>query len=171
MKKTRILFILGVVLVALMGLQGCCHSGECDKPKLPEKSDKFNFKVTNLTVDEGKLVAYGGKQSVTVNTTIIITIKNGQTTSVSRTYKSDELPVRAGDEIEILFEPSCAEQTEAFFTLPDGTTRTATVSSPSFRWTVPADFNPGMEIKGESRYETDDFIYELTGSVTLIDLE
>ncbi len=45
------------------------------------------------------------------------------------------------------------------------------VSSLSFRWTVPADFNAGMEIKGESRYETDDFIYELTGSVTLIDLE
>lgn len=165
MKKTRIPLILGVVSVALTGLQSC-HKD----PKLTEKSDKFNFKVTNLTVDEGKLVAYGGKPAVSVNWEVDIQI-NGVMTSVSGTCNSDELPVRAGDEIEILFEPGCTEQTEAFFTLPDGTTRTLTVSSPSFRWTVSADFNPGMEIKGESRYETDDFIYELTRSVTLIDLE
>ena len=96
---------------------------------------------------------------------------NGETTTVSGTKKSDELPVMAGDEIEIQFNPSCPEQTEAYFTMPDGTSHKATVADPSFKWTVPADFTSGMQINGETHYETDDCIYNRTGAITLIEIK
>lgn len=90
-----------------------------------------------------------------------------KTTSLSGSSKSNELPVLAGDELEIQFTPTCPEQTEAYFTLPDGTTRKLTV----FKWLVPENFAHGMQIKGESHYETDDNIYNKTGVITLIALE
>lgn len=93
---------------------------------------------------------------------------NGETITVSGTKKSDELPVMAGDEIEIQFTPSCTEQTKACFTMPDGTTHKATTSSPTFKWTVPDNFSAGMQMKGETHYETDDCIYNKTGTITLI---
>lgn len=148
----------------IMGLQSCG-----DDPKVTINSNDFDFKAVNLTVDDGKLTATGGTK-VTVNWTVNITI-NGENTTISGTKMSDELPVMAGDEIEIYFSPSCPEQTEAYFTMPDGTTHKATVSAPSFKWTVPDNFSSGMQIKGETHYETDDYIYNRTGTITLIALE
>ena len=84
---------------------------------------------------------------------------------------SDELPVLAGNELEVPFPPAWPGETEAYFTLPDGTTRKLTVSEPTFKWIVPEDFVSGMQIKGESHYETDDNIYNMTGVITLITLE
>lgn len=148
----------------MLGLQSCG-----DDPKVTINSNDFDFKAVNLTVDDGKLTATGGT-TVTVNWTVNITI-NGETTTISGTKKSDELPVMIGDEIEIYFSPSCPEQTEAYFTMPDGTTHKATTTDPSFKWTVPDNFTAGMQIKGESHYETDDYIYNRTGTITLIALE
>lgn len=148
----------------LLGLQSCG-----DDPKITINTNDFGFKATNLTVDNGKLTATGGS-TVTINWTVNVTI-NGETTTVSGTSKSNELPVRVGDEIEIQFIHSCPEQTEAYFTMPDGTSHKATVNAPSFKWTVPDNFNPGMQIKGESHYETEDAIYNETGVITLIALE
>lgn len=91
--------------------------------------------------------------------------------TVSGTNKSDELPVMAGDEIEIQFSPSCPKQTEAYFTMPDGTSHKATVNVPTFKWTVPSNFTAGMQIKGETHYETENFIYNRTGTITLIAIE
>lgn len=147
----------------MLGIQSC------DDPKPTINSNDFDFKAVNLTVDDGKLNATGGT-TVTVNWTVNVTI-NDQTTTVSGTKKSDELPVRAGDEVEIYFTPSCSGQTEAYFTLPDGTTHTATSVVPSFKWTVPDNFTAGMQIKGETHYETDDCIYNRTGTITLIPME
>lgn len=149
----------------ILGLQGCGHND----PKITINSKDFDFEAVNLTVDEGQLSANGGTP-VTVNWSVNLTI-NGETTTVSGTSKSNELPVRAGDEIEILLNPSCPEQAEGHITLPDGTTRTLTASSPSFKWTVSDDFTPGIEIKGESHYETGDAIYNLTGVITLVELK
>ena len=154
-------------MIGLMLLLQACPD---PTPHITVNSDDFNIQAVNLSVDDGKLTATGGNPIVTVNWTTNITI-NGVTTTVSGTKKSDELPVMAGDEIEIRFTRSCPEQTEATFTLPDGTTRTITVDNPSFKWTVPANFTPGMEIKGETHYETDDAIYNRTGSITLIELK
>lgn len=148
----------------MMGLQSCG-----DDPKLTINSNDFDFKAVNLTVDDGKLTASGGT-TVTVNWTVNLTV-NGQTTTISGTKKSDELPVMAGDEIEIQFTPSCPEHTEAYFTMPDGTSHKATTSAPSFKWIVPNNFTAGMHIKGETHYETDDCIYNRTGTVKLVALE
>lgn len=161
--RAKLIFIL-MAFAIMVGLQSC--GGD---PKVTINSNDFDFKAVNLTVDDGKLSASGGT-IVTVNWTVNLTI-NGQTTTVSGTKKSDELPVMAGDEIEIQFIPSCPEQTEAYFTMPDGTSHKATSSAPSFKWTVPANFATGMQIKGETHYETDDYIYNRTGTITLIALE
>ena len=147
----------------MMGLQSCG-----DDPKVSVNSNDFDFKAVNLTIDDGKLTATGGT-TVTVNWTVNVTI-NGETITVSGTKKSDELPVMAGDEIEIYFTPSCPEQTEAYFTMPDGATHKATTSSPSFTWSVPGNFVAGMQIKGETHYETGDCIYNKVGLITLVEL-
>lgn len=160
--KAKLTFIL-MAFAIMLRLQSC------DDPKPIINSNDFDFKAVNLTVDNGKLTATGGT-TVTVNWTVNV-IVNGQPTTVSGTKKSDELPVMVGDEVEIYFAPSCQEQTEAYFTMPDGTTHKATVSAPSFKWIVPDNFSAGMQIKGETHYETEDCIYNRTGTITLIALE
>lgn len=161
--KTKFTLML-LALTIMLGLQSCGND-----PKLTINSNDFGFKAINLTVDGGKLTATGGP-TITENWTVNVTI-NGETTTVSGTCKSDELPVRAGDEIEIRFTPSCPEETVAYFTIPDGTSHKATVNMPTFKWTVPDNFTPGMQIKGESHYETEDAIYNVTGVITLVDLK
>lgn len=165
------MYSLSKIMVAFMALAmmvglGCSHS---ESPKVSIIAENFDFKVSNLSVDDGKLFATGGT-AVNVNWTVNIII-NGQTSSVSISTKSDELPVRVGNEMEIGFTPACAEQTEAIFTLPDGTTRKLEVGEPALKWNVPENFMPGMEITGETTYETDDCIYKRTGTITLIALE
>ena len=163
MMKTKFAFVL-MAFAMLLGLQSCG-----DDPKITINTNDFGFKATNLTVDNGKLTATGGS-TVTINWTVNVTI-NGETTTVSGTSRSDELPVMAGDEIQVQFAPSSSDQTEAYFTMPDGTSHKVTANAPTFMWTVPGDFTPGMQIKGESHYETDDAIYNETGVITLIALE
>ncbi len=164
--KTKITFMF-MVFAVMLGLQSCIDNHD-HNPKLTVKSNDFDFNAINLTIDDGKLTASGGT-TVTVNWTVNVTI-NGEITTVSGTKKSDELPVMAGNEIEIQFTPSCPEHTEAYFTMPDGTSYKTTVSAPSFKWTVPGNFVAGMQIKGETRYETDDCIYNKVGSITLVEL-
>lgn len=162
--KTKITFMF-MAFAIMLGIQSCYP----DPPKLTVNSNDFDFMAVNLTVDNGKLTATGGT-TVTVNWEVNVTI-NGQPTSVSGTNKSDELLVMAGNEIEIQFTPSCPEQTEAYFTMPDGTSHKTTVSAPSFKWTVPDNFVAGMQIKGETHYEADDCIYNRTGTITLVALD
>lgn len=165
--KTKIT-LLATALFIMLGLTNCDPDPD---PKLTINSNNLNFKVTNLTVGDGELTASGDMSFIeTVNWTVTETV-NGVTTTVSGSCKSDELPVRAGDEVEIRFTPSCPEQTEALFTLPDGTTHKATASSPSFKWTVPADFTPGMKIEGNTQYDIDDVRYKKRGAITLIELK
>ena len=161
--KTKFIFLL-MAFAIMLGLPSCGND-----PKITINTNDFGFKAINLTVDDGKLTATGGI-TVPVNWTVNVTI-NGETTRVSGTSKGDELPVRAGDEIEVQFTPSISEQTEAYFTMPDGTFHKTSVNTPSFKWTVPNNFTPGMQIKGESHYETEDAIYNETGVITLIALE
>lgn len=156
-----------MAIAMMLGIQSCGH----EDPKITINSNDFAFKAVNLTVENGKLSANGDQ---TVNITFdwsVNVIINGETTTINGSSKSDELPVRAGDEVEIQFNPTCPEQTEAYFMMPDGTSHKATVSAPNFKWTVPDNFTPGMQIKGESYYETEDAIYNETGVITLIALE
>lgn len=161
--KSKIIFTL-ITIVSILGLQSCN-----DDPKITINSNDFAFNAVNLTVDDGKLTANGGTP-VTVNWAVNVTV-NGETTSVSGSSKSNELPVLEGDELEIQFSPTCQEQTEAYFALPDGTSRKLTATEPTFKWIVPQNFSPGMRINGESHYETNECIYNTTGVITLIALD
>lgn len=150
----------------MLGIQSCIP----DPPKPTVNANDFDFKAVNLTVNDGNLTATGGNKTTTYIWVVSLTV-NGETSIKSGTRTSNELPVMAGDEIEIYFTPSCPEQTEAYFTMPDGTSHTASVSASSFKWIVPDNFTAGMQIKGESHYETGDCIYNRTGTITLIALK
>lgn len=152
-----------MVFAMLLGLQSC------DEPKITIDTNGFGFKATNLTVDNGKLTAIGNSTLI-FNWVVNVTI-NGIPTTVSGESKSNELPVMAGNEIEVQFIPSCQEQTEAYFTMPDGTSHKATINAQTFKWTVPDNFTPGMQIKGESHYETEKAIYNEIGVITLVALK
>ncbi len=152
-----------MALSMILGIQSCI-----DDPKPTINSNDFDFQAVNITVENGKLSATSGSPA-TVNWTVNVTI-NGETTSISGSTKSDELPVRVGDEIEIEFSPACPEQTEAYFTMPDGISHKVTVNDPKFKWTIPNNFSTGMQIIGKTLYETNDRIYNKTGTITLIAL-
>ena len=159
-------FIFCLLVSGMIGSQGCCR--EChdpDKPKTTYITNDFGFKAINLTIDDGKLTA-NGNSSVIINSTIVITV-NGVTTTIHT--NSNQLPVRVGDEIEVLFVPERPEQTEAEFTMPDGLLYKVTDASPSCKWSVPSDFIPGMKIKGKTCYETNDTIFNKTGEITLVE--
>ncbi|MDE6792224.1 MAG: hypothetical protein K2J48_03985 [Muribaculaceae bacterium] len=153
-----------MVIAIMLGLTNCG-----DDPKLVVNSNDFHFTAVNVTVDGGKLTAIAGND-ISIDWTVT-TIINGELTTLSGTKKVDELPVIAGNEIEIQFKPYFPEQTEATFTMPDGSSCTTTVTSPVFKWTVPKNFTSGMEIRGKTHYETDDCIYNSTGVITLVELK
>ncbi|MDE5886404.1 MAG: hypothetical protein K2H46_02330 [Muribaculaceae bacterium] len=161
--KIKPFLTLFSVSVMLM-LQGCPP----DKPTFD--SEIFNFKAVNLSVDDGKLSAHSGSPFVT-NTTVVNISVNGQPSTITVTSKSNELSVRRGDEVEIVFTPSTSDETEASFTLPDGSTKILTAIDHTFEWTVPDNFTSGMQIKGETHYETSSAIYHQTGVITLIELK
>ena len=150
------------IMVVLTG----CHS--C----IPTIKTDLNFEAVNCSSEgEKKPTAQSsGMVNLTVTTTFTIII-NGHSTVVTTTKKGDELPVMVGNEIEIIFTPKCPEETEAFFILPDGKTQKVTASSPSFKWIVPDNFKSGMEIKGESSYETDEAKYKTFGEIILVSIE
>lgn len=158
--KTKLAILLSAVVI-MLGLESCSSKAT--------SSDFFSFNAVNLSVENGSLSATAGITG-TKNNTVTINI-NGTSSTITVTHEINELPVMPGNEIEVRFTPSCPEQTEAYFLMPDGTSEKLTASSRTFKWTVPADFTPGMKIKGESHYETDDFIYNLSGTITLISLE
>lgn len=60
----------------MFSLQSC-------EEKITINTNDFGFEATNLTVNEGKLSAYGGGTTVNVNWTVNVTI-NGESTSKSR---------------------------------------------------------------------------------------
>lgn len=158
--------ILGsIVMMGIMVvLTGCIP----DPPVLTN----INFEAVNCSAEgEKKPTAQAsGIVNLTVTNTFTMII-NGQSTVVTTITKSNELPVIAGNEVEIIFTPRCPEETEAFFTFPDGKTQKVTASSPSFKWTVPDNFKSGMEIKGDSSYETEEAKYKALGKIILVSIE
>lgn len=151
-----------MMFCVMIGLQSC------HKEKISIIGNSLDFKAVNLSASEnGQVDANSTGTVITTTLNVSLTI-NGETTSISVTCKSNELPVRPGDEIELTFYPSCPEETEALISLPDGTNHKVTSTSPSFKWTVPNNFIDGLEITGTSHYETDDADYTETGLIRLI---
>lgn len=164
MMKISIFYYL-TLLCLMFGLQSCDSS----KPII--ESSNLDFKAVNLSASgNGQVNANGSGTVITTTVNLTLTI-NGETTTVSVTCKSNELPVKVGDEIEITFYPSCPEESEAFISLPDGSNRKVTDASPSFKWTVPDNFTDGMEIIGTSHYEIDDAEYKESGLIRLIAID
>ncbi len=161
--KLKNMLMLAVMTAALT-LQGCKDKD----PRVTLISNDMDFKAVNLTVGDGSLVA-SSNQTLRSSWSVEVTI-GGKTTTVSGESARNELPVLSGDEIEITFDPASGNETHATISLPDGTSRVVTASQPSFKWTVPDDFFPGMEIKGETAYELDDTDYIKKGTIILVAL-
>ncbi len=159
--RNKIVTVLMMVM-AIIGVQSC------DNDELISViGNDLYFKAVNLSVDSDR--EYGAKSCgpvTTISLSIGVTI-NGETTTQSFTSKSNELLVMPGNEIEIIFYPSCDEETEATIYLPDGTKREVTVSNPSFKWFVPENFVSKMEITGESRYKRKGSECRETGRIIL----
>lgn len=144
-----------------MGLSSCRDS----KPTI--YGNNLGFNAVNLSVESDSQVTANSSGSI-ITTTVNLNITiNGVLTSISVTSKSNELLVQAGDAIELTFYPSCPEETEAFISMPDGSTHKVSMISPSFKWIVPDNFTDGMEIRGESHYETNDAEYIESGMIIL----
>ncbi|WP_288110300.1 hypothetical protein [Bacteroides acidifaciens] len=166
MKNKKALLSGLMMIVLAVGVLSC----EDSKPKFV--SNGLDFKAVNLSADsDNEIVAVTGKGVVVSSSWTIKVTSDGQTIIVDGQSKSDELPVEAGDEVEITFTPSEPEEKEAFFTMPDGTSRKVTADAPSFRWTVPADFTSGMKIEGESHYKTDDAVCTQRGEIYLVEIK
>lgn len=68
------------------------------------------------------------------------------------------------NELEITFTPSCPEEKEATFTMPDGKVYTVTADNPTFTWELTPDakmtdissWHKRMIIKAESKYQRQD---------------
>ncbi len=168
----RLLKYIGCVSLAglLLAVQGCDKDKDEEPGKISANGGVY-FKAVNLSPTLGThLYASTTLTVFTVNWTVDVTV-NGNTATVSGESMNDELPVMAGDEIEVVFVPACESETQASFQLPDGTSRTVTAANPSFRWTVPDDFTSGMKIEGRCEYEDNGTPIVKTDEITLISLK
>ena len=160
------LMIFSIMSVLMSG--SCCK--DCDPCEVKEtRNVELIFNALNLSA-EGSKPAYTGSPVVTNTQNITITV-NGVSQNYSVTTKSYELPVSPGDEIEIQFKSSFDEEIDATFTLTGGTVHKVTTDAPSFKWIVPEGVKSGDKIIGKSHYETECFIYEGSGEITLIAVE
>lgn len=163
----KIKLLAAVMTIAvLLGLQSC--------KKEVNLLGNLDFKAVNLNLknEDGNNVSVNssGVVSATIVTDIVLAI-DGEDVTVNVRHKSNELPAKPGDSIEFTFLPSNAEQTEALFSLPDGSTRKLTVLSPTFSWTVPTDFTEPLDITGESHYNVEDENHYDIGTITVIPID
>ncbi len=137
-------------------LQACSH----DDPVIMINS--LSFSVKNLSDLNGTIVK-STDENVTYTWNINIDV-NGNKYLYSGTSNKNVLPVLAGNEIEVTFNPY-ADENEATLTLPDGTIREVTREEPSFKWTVPQTIKTGDKITGISFYRKDDAVCKNTGRI------
>ncbi len=157
-----------VLAILAISLQSCCEDKHEVKVYYPP-----TFKATNGSVTaEPVLSASGNTVVVNVSYSVTITI-NGESCVVSGTRRSDELPVLAGNEVEIMASFNEDSATSYIsFSMPDGSRKLVSKTDPACRWTVPTNFNEGDKIvaqwadnAGKIKYE------ELKSSITLIELK
>lgn len=157
--KSLMKTVNAIALIVLMfSLYGC----KDDDTAVTFKTKDLSFSATNLS-DLNKVSANSVDENSTYGWTINIEI-NGSKYSYSGESKKNVLPVLAGNEIEVTFNPSVDEY-EAVFTLPDGTIQNVTRTEPSFKWTVPLTIKSGDQITGVSSYRKDKAEYKNTGRI------
>ncbi|MDE5570732.1 MAG: hypothetical protein K2I86_01540, partial [Prevotella sp.] len=109
---------------------------------------------------------------IVINYTTMITI-NGEQQVFTGSRSSNELPVMAGNEIEIIasFDDN-AVTSNICFTMPDGSMQTVTKANPSCKWTVPSNFSSGDKINAQWADESGKIQHQdLTSSIVLIAIE
>lgn len=161
-------YIVNVLLIFTMFILHGCNNEKEYAVSITQKN--LSFKAENISVDSKQKIIANSDTSVKVNWTIHYKV-NDEEITVNGSSVGNELPVMAGHEIEITFLPSCKEEEEALFTLPDGKVQKVTATSPSFKWTVPDNFTEGMKITAESHYQTADAKFTTTGFITLINIK
>lgn len=161
MRRINIIRLMGGLLIAVMALASCDEH----EPKVP-KETKMAFKVVNVSLGEDEKVYAESKGGASHSLSVNVTVGN-ETMSVIAKSGCDSLAVLKGNVVKVIFTPSCAEETEAKFTFPDGKELKATKEEPEVTWTVPVDVKEGWIIKGESSYETSSSTVTSSGTITL----
>jgi len=160
MRKLRKgIYFVALIFVACI-LQAC--SDHDDPVVITITNNLLSFSATNLS-DLNKTKVISTDENITFNWEINLDI-NGNKSSYSGTSNKNVLPVLIGNEIEVRFNLS-ADESEAIFTLPDGTIRKLTRAESSFKWIVPQTIKSGDQIIGVSSYREGDAEYKSTGRV------
>jgi len=169
-------FKLTVLMMALamtfgLSMQSCgddCHN----EPEVKVYTAP-SFKATNCSVTGDKdLTASDNKVVVNLSYKVTITV-NGEPQIITGTCSSNELPVVAGNEVEIVasFDKE-APTSNVYFTLPDGSKEIVSKSAPTCSWVVPTTFKAGDKIIAQWADNSGKIQHaSLSSSITLIDLQ
>lgn len=171
--------------IAILSLVILCYS--CAEDKYYDLGGfsvgKVNFTAVNLNVGEEDSASsaindntyYYPERNVSF-TLPIYYFKGydyGELESEKITYTLDkESEIWAGgyNDIKITFQPTVPEETEATFTLPDGSVVTATTASPTFIWhtdSLIGSYSRDLFIKAESKYRKGSVEYVNVGYISM----
>ncbi|MDE7347251.1 MAG: hypothetical protein K2N48_11010 [Muribaculaceae bacterium] len=123
-------------------------TGSDDRYYLPDRNVQFSLDVYDP-------YSYDGEEMSSEEVTIKID-------------KESKIWTGGYNDIEITFEPSAPEEKEATFTMPDGSTFTASRENPTFIWTPDSTFASGLNsdfIIAESHYKKGNDTYDNVGFI------
>lgn len=165
MKKQIKYFAAFLAIACLTPMAQSCK--ENSEPKQQETDEALIFSATTVNKNSNTVTASSRGKNTTVSANLTLIVNGVEVGTTTETRRGNELAVIGGKEVTVTFTPSCAEETAADFTMPDGTHHMATVAEPSFTWTAPETITEGMTITGESHYETATQIITSRGVITL----
>jgi len=163
--------MMAVVAIFGLSMQSCCD--DChDKPEVRVYTSP-SFKAANISVSgDNVLTASDNKGVVNLTYNVTLTV-NGVPQVFTGSCSSNELPVMAGNEVEIVasFDNEAATS-NICFAMPDGSKEIVTKSAPSCKWTVPANFTAGDKIVAQWADKSGKIQHEnLSSSIILIELQ
>lgn len=157
-----------MALLAILGLslQSCGDEPEATVYTAP------SFMAINISVNgDSPLTASDSKAVVNLDYSVTITV-NGEPQTFTGSHSSNELPVMAGNEVEIVasFDEDAATS-NICFTMPDGSKEIVSKSTPFCKWIVPTGFEAGDKIVAKWADNSGKIQHEnLSSSITLIAL-
>lgn len=163
-----LLVVLGLVLQ-------CCRRPDPvpDEP-IVNAYTAPSFEATNLSVEGDKPLTAKITDGIIINFKYTFTFNvDGEPKVIELTYSSNQLPVMAGNEVEIVAEfDEEAASSYVCFTMPDGTKQIVTKAYPKCKWTVPVNFVSGDKIYAQWVDNNGKILYpSLSSSIVIIALE
>lgn len=161
-----------MVMIAIFGLsiQSCDPDPEPETPNIHVYTSP-SFSAANISVTgDSVLKAKDSKIIISLNYTVTLTI-DGVPQVFTGSCKSNELPVMAGNDVEISadFDDNAASSYMCF-TMPDGSKHIITKATPNFKWAVPSDFIPGAKIVAQWADNSGKILHEsLSSYISLIE--